>query len=51
MKRVYGSMNIPKIECINKRLGKCRIRCDYREEKNEEMDMTNISFFEIEFLY
>ena len=41
-------MNTPKIECINKRLGKCRIRCDYREEKNEEMDMTNISFFEIE---
>ena len=44
-------MNTPKIECINKRLGKCHIRCDYREEKNEEMDMTNISFFEIEFLY
>ena len=48
MKRVYGSMNTPKIECIHKRLGKWRIRCDYREEKNEEMDMTNVSFFEIE---
>lgn len=48
MKRAYGSINTPKIECINKRLGKWRIRCDYREEKDEEIDMTYVSFFEIE---
>lgn len=41
-------MNTPKIECINKRLGKWRIRCDYREEKNEEKDSTHVSFSEVE---
>ena len=50
MKRVYGSIKTPKVECINKRLNKWRVRCDFAEETTEEGGIC-VSFEETEFLH
>ena len=50
MKRVYGSIKTPKIECINRRLNKWRVRCDFAEETTEEGGIC-VSFEETEFLH
>lgn len=48
MQREYGSIETLKIECINRRLGKWRIRYDYVEETDEEGCIKGISFLETE---
>ena len=50
MKRVYGSIKTPKMECINRRLNKWRVRCDFAEETTEEGGVC-VSFEETEFLH
>lgn len=51
MRRVYGSMKTPKVECINKRLGKWRVRYDYKEETDQNIGGTYVTFVETEFAH
>lgn len=44
--RHQGSSSTPKLECINKRLGKWRVRCDYVSEDKEK---DSVSFVEKDF--
>ena len=44
--RHQGSSSTPVVECINKRLGKWRVRCDYVIEDNEK---ESVSFEERDF--
>ena len=44
--RHQGSSSTPKLECINKRLGKWRVRCDYVSEDKEK---ESVSFVEKDF--
>lgn len=44
--RHQGSSSTPKLECINKRLGKWRVRCDYVSEDEEK---ESVSFLEKDF--
>ena len=44
--RHQGSSSTPVVECINKRLGKWRVRCDYVIEDNEK---ESVSFEESDF--
>lgn len=46
--RHQGSSSTPKLECINKRLGKWRVRCDYVSEDKEK---ESVSFVEKDFLH
>lgn len=50
MKREHGPTSTPKAECINKRLNKWRVRCDFVEETTEEGSI-RVSFEETEFLH
>lgn len=44
-------MKTPKVECINKRLGKWRVRYDYTEEADQNIDGTYVTFVETEFAH
>lgn len=49
MERHFGSAGIPRVECINERIGKYRVRWDIQPDtKNDDLP-GGVSFYEVEF--
>lgn len=50
-KRHRGGADLPKVECINRKLNKWRVRWDYKPYINEDGEESGITFVEEEFLH
>lgn len=48
MKRVQGSIGVALVECINRYIGKYRIRWDIKPEASEREDGQSVSYYETE---
>ena len=50
MKRVQGSVGVALVECINRYIGKYRVRWDIKPETGENADKQAVSYYETEII-
>ncbi len=51
MRRVYGDASLPLVDCINRKIGKYRVRWDVQPYYDEQGEERGVSFLEVEFLH